>query len=166
VRDANGQQLTYVYFEDGPGRRSVATLLERDEARQIAFNITKLPMLLGRHQTWKCDEGIGGTHTQQSRRPFGNRRLCLFPRQCQDDPGALASSGVSRVKTVKSLSVRPRKYTPRTCVFSTFYSHASNANSGDARGNKAPEALSDYGPFNINAQDRRGRYLFLSKTQP
>jgi len=27
VRDANGQQLTYVYFEGEPGRRSAAKLL-------------------------------------------------------------------------------------------------------------------------------------------
>src|SRR5262252_4309970 len=32
VRDANGQALSYVYYESEPGRRSAAKLLTRDEA--------------------------------------------------------------------------------------------------------------------------------------
>jgi hypothetical protein len=43
VRDHNGQALTYVYFEEEPGRWSAAKLPTKDEARRIAANIPKLP---------------------------------------------------------------------------------------------------------------------------
>jgi len=42
VRDANRQQIAYVYYENEPGRRSAAKLLTKDEARRIAANIAKL----------------------------------------------------------------------------------------------------------------------------
>jgi hypothetical protein len=44
VRDANGQALSYVYYENEPGRRSAAKLLSKDEARRIAANVLSTHM--------------------------------------------------------------------------------------------------------------------------
>jgi hypothetical protein len=46
VRDRNGRPLTRVYYKDEPGPRSTAKPLSRDEARQLASDVAKLPELL------------------------------------------------------------------------------------------------------------------------
>ena len=43
VKDANGQMLAYLYFEDEPQRQMSMNWLSRDEAFLLAMNIAKLP---------------------------------------------------------------------------------------------------------------------------
>ena len=46
VKDKNGHALSYVYFEQEPGRRAAANLPTHVDARRIAGNIAKQPELL------------------------------------------------------------------------------------------------------------------------
>jgi len=39
VKDANGVNVAYVYYEEERGRRTAANLMTKDEARRIAANI-------------------------------------------------------------------------------------------------------------------------------
>jgi hypothetical protein len=48
VIDANGQSLAYVYGHADPRDAQIAKGLTLDEARRIASNIAKLPVLLGK----------------------------------------------------------------------------------------------------------------------
>ncbi len=45
VTDSAGQKLSYIHYEEEPGRQAAAKLLSKDEARRIAANIAKLPDL-------------------------------------------------------------------------------------------------------------------------
>jgi hypothetical protein len=46
VKDATGQRLAFLYFDDEPQRQMPKKPLSREEARRIAANIAKLPDLL------------------------------------------------------------------------------------------------------------------------
>ena len=66
VRDANGQQLGYFYFEEEPGRRSAAKLLTKDEVRRIAANWQSCPSYFERHDILQAfSDSTGGRGDQE-----------------------------------------------------------------------------------------------------
>ena len=48
VIDSTGQSLAYVYSRDNASDAIIANVLTTDEARRIARNIAKLPVLIGK----------------------------------------------------------------------------------------------------------------------
>jgi hypothetical protein len=46
IRDAVGQGLVYIYFDDDAGRRAITKRISKDEARRLAQQIVRLPELV------------------------------------------------------------------------------------------------------------------------
>jgi hypothetical protein len=68
IKDRDGQQLAYVYFEDEPGRRSAAKLLTHYEARAGCTPGRGLESLSRRH-IWRSSNAVQrGTHIRRHNR--------------------------------------------------------------------------------------------------
>ncbi len=76
VRDHNGQQRAYVYFEDEPGQRSAAKLLRKVVTR--LYNATgKLPRLgSGRSEFHDALGSLARRRAQPLRDDAGRSRRC------------------------------------------------------------------------------------------
>lgn len=58
IRDADGNPLAYLYFEDSEKRRDMAKRLTKDEARRLAVQIERIPELLKIERQAKNGEGF------------------------------------------------------------------------------------------------------------
>ena len=85
VRDAGGQALADVYFEDESGRRSAASLITLDEARRIAATIAKLSALL-RGDTFPSQEVQGGRQGKIYRGQYNCKNGEAVPRSLLRPP--------------------------------------------------------------------------------
>jgi hypothetical protein len=79
VKDANDQQLAYLYFEDEPQRQMSMKRLSRDEALLIAVNIAKLPSVP--RQILKTSRG------RRTRPAVTIERQCQRPPLCPQQMG-------------------------------------------------------------------------------
>ena len=115
VKDANGQKLAYVYYEEEPGRRSPAKLLSRDYHSKM-----KIAQSSSKNSIGQIDRNVMSSHPKRDAdhmkprpsvqtcllhmpvawRPHSSRE-CKWPRKPQlpiyDGPGPhLALGGVGR----------------------------------------------------------------------
>ena len=81
--DADGQAFAHVYSRDHPHAAPIANVLTEDEARRIAANIAKLPVLLGcarrdddRLEAENCQMNVATPRTYAIAREWISARHC------------------------------------------------------------------------------------------
>jgi hypothetical protein len=105
VKDAGGQELAFVYYEEEPGRRTAAKLMTQDGARRIAVNIAKLPNRLGPYRRGtlagaRMSRCAKATHTHKAARVEG------FPEELAET--ALWFGGFELRSIIRRSTIAPR----------------------------------------------------------
>jgi hypothetical protein len=72
VRDADGQPLAHIYFEDEDSRRAILDRLTRGKARRIAANVAKLPAFINAVEAKDHDEATKAA-VEQLDKPMRDR---------------------------------------------------------------------------------------------